>query len=238
LGLLPYQKEEGYPIGTQLMWKNLGYFSSYEEIAESPTQLTYRNGLPGNIEIIPGDLKFLDFNNDGVINQLDAFKQGYGSVPEIQYGISIGANWKSFDFSALFQGSTHAQFMKYWEIMWAFSNNDNSFDKHNYYWAPETAGDAEFTRFYGKSWVNNERYFSTYEAGSGTYIRLKNVEIGYTLPPRLTQKIQITNARIFLSSNNTYMWSAEKYIDPDNRNIRGGQMPPTRAFNLGLNVNF
>jgi len=238
LGLLPYQKEEGYPIGTQTMWKNLGYFTSYEEIAESPSQLTYRNGLPGNIEIIPGDLKFLDFNNDGVINQLDAFKQGYGSVPEIQYGVSVGANWKSFDLSALFQGSTHAQFMKYWEIMWAFSNNDNVFDKHNYYWAPETAGDAEFTRFYGKSWVNNERYFSTYEAGSGTYIRLKNIEIGYTLPTRLTKKIQISNARIFLSSNNTYMWSVEKYIDPDNRNIRGGQMPPTRAFNMGLNVNF
>lgn len=238
LGLLPYQKEEGYPIGTKLMWKDLGYFTSYEEIAESPTQLTYRNGLPGNVEIVPGDLKFLDFNNDGVINQLDAFKQGYGTVPEIQYGISVGLNWKSFDFSALFQGSTHSQFMKYWEIMWAFSNNENVFGKHNYYWAPETADDAEFTRFYGKSWVNNERYFSTYEAGSGTYVRLKNVEIGYTLPTSLTQKIQISNARIFLSSNNTYMWSVEKYIDPDNRNDRGGLMPPTRAFNLGLNVNF
>ena len=238
LGLLPYQKEEGYPIGTQLMWKNTGYFSSYEEIANSPTQLTYRNGIPGNIEIIPGDLKFLDFNNDGVINQLDAFKQGYGTVPEIQYGVTVGFNWKSFDFSALLQGSANAQFMKYWELMWAFSNNDNVFEKHNYYWAPETAGDAQFTRFYGKSWVNNERYFSTYEAGSGDYIRLKNIEIGYTFPATLTKKVNISSARLYLSSNNTYMWSAEKYIDPDNRNIRGGQMPPTRAFNLGLNVNF
>ncbi len=238
LGLLPYQKEEGYPIGTQLMWKNTGYFSSYEEIANSPSQLTYRNGIPGNVEIIPGDLKFLDFNNDGVINQLDAYKQGYGSVPEIQYGITVGFNWKSFDFSALMQGSAHAQFMKYWELMWAFSNNDNVFDKHNYYWAPEIAGDAEFTRFYGKSWVNNERYFSTYEAGSGDYIRLKNIEIGYTFPAVLMQKVKISSARVYLSSNNTYMWAKEKYIDPDNRNIRGGQMPATRAFNMGLNVNF
>jgi|GEM_PF-3120923 len=238
LGLLPYQKEEGYPIGTPLMWKNTGYFGSYEEIQNSPTQLGNNNGIPGDIEIIPGDLKFLDFNNDGVINQADAYRQGYGTVPEMQYGITVGGKWKSFDFSVLFQGSTHSLFMKQWEIMWAFSNNDNVFTKHNYYWAPEIANDAQFTRFYGKSWINNERYYSTYEAGSGTYIRLKNVEIGYTFPAAITQKALMSNVRIYFSSNNTFMWAKEKYLDPDNRDTRGGKMPPTRAYNIGLNVNF
>lgn len=237
-GLLPYQKEEGYPIGTTLMWKCLGYFTSYEEIQNSPSQLTYHNGLPSNVEIVPGDLKFLDFNNDGVINQDDAFRQGYGSVPEIQYGITLGSTVKAFDFSILFQGSTHAQFPKNWEIMWAFSNNDNVFEKHQYYWAPEIADAAQFTRFYGKSWVNNERYYSTYEIGSGTYLRIKNVEFGYTLPSRIIQKALITSARVYLSSVNTYMWAAEKYLDPDNRNNRGGFMPPTRNFNIGVNINF
>ena len=238
LGLLPYQKEEGYPIGTPLMWNNTGYFTSYEEIQSSPTQLGNNNGIPGNIEIIPGDLKFEDFNNDGVINQADAYRQGYGTVPEMQYGVTLGGNWKSFDFSVLFQGSTHALFMKQWEIMWAFSNNDNVFDKHNYYWAPEIGDDAQFTRFYGKSWINNERYYSTYEAGSGTYIRLKNIEFGYTLPATLTQKAKMSGVRLYVSGVNTYMWAAEKYLDPDNRDTRGGRMPATRAFNIGLNVNF
>jgi len=238
LGLLPYQKEEGYPIGTPKMWKNIGYFTSYEEIQNSPTQLGNNNGIPGNIEIIPGDLKFEDFNHDGVINEADAYRQGYGTVPEMQYGITIGGKWKSFDFSVLFQGSTHALFMKQWEIMWAFSNNDNVFDKHNYYWAPEIADAAQFTRFYGKSWINNERYYSTYEAGSGTYVRLKNIELGYTLPSAWTQKAKMSTVRIYLSGINTYMWSVEKYLDPDNRDVRGGKMPPTRAFNIGLNVNF
>ena len=237
-GLLPYQKEEGYPIGTQLMWKDLGYFGSYEEIQNSPSQLTYHNGIPSNVEIVPGDLKFLDFNNDGVINQADAFRQGYGNVPELQYGLTVGGNWKSFDFSVLFQGSAHSQFMKNWELMWAFSNNDNVFQKHNYYWAPEIADAAQFTRFYGKSWVNNERYYSTYEAGSGTYLRLKNIELGYTFPKNILKSLKLSSVRIYLSSVNTYIWSVEKYIDPDNRNNRGGQMPPTRAFNAGLNVNF
>lgn len=238
LGLLPYQKEEGYPIGTPLMWNNTGYFGSYEEIQSSPTQLGSNNGIPNNIEIIPGDLKFQDFNNDGVINQADAYRQGYGTVPEMQYGVTLGGNWKSFDFSVLFQGSTHALFMKQWEIMWAFSNNDNVFEKHNYYWAPEIAEQAQFTRYYGKSWVNNERYYSTYEAGSGTYIRIKNVEIGYTLPAALTQKAKMSTVRLYFSANNPYMWAEEKYLDPDNRDTRGGRMPATRAFNVGLNVNF
>lgn len=237
-GLLPYQKEEGYAIGTPKMWKCIGYFTSYEEIQNSPTQLGANGGLTGNSEIIPGDLKFEDFNKDGVINEDDAYRQGYGTVPEIQYGITIGGSWKSFDFSVLIQGSTHALFMKQWEIMWAFSNNANVFDKHNYYWAPEIADDAQFTRFYGKTWINNERYYSTYEAGSGTYVRLKNLELGYTLPTTLTQKIRMSNARVYLSSNNLYMWSVEKYLDPDNRDVRGGKMPPTRAFNIGLNITF
>ncbi|MDO9152583.1 MAG: SusC/RagA family TonB-linked outer membrane protein, partial [Paludibacter sp.] len=238
LGLLPYQKEEGYPIGTPLMWNNTGYFNSYEEILSSPTQLGRNNGIPGNIEIIPGDLKFQDFNHDGVINQDDAYRQGYGLVPEMQYGVTLGGTWKSFDFSVLFQGSTHSLFMKQWEIMWAFSNNDNVFTKHNYYWAPEIADNAQFTRFYGKSWINNERYYSTYEAGSGTYLRIKNVEIGYTIPARITKKVLMNNVRIYFSSVNTFMWAKEKYLDPDNRDTRGGKMPATRAFNAGLNVNF
>ncbi len=237
-GLLPYQKEEGYAIGTPRMWKCLGYFSSYEEIQNSPTQIGTNGGLSGNVEVVPGDLKFEDFNNDGVIDEADAYRQGYGTVPEIQYGLTIGGTWKSFDFSMLVQGSTHALFMKQWEIMWAFSNNSNVFDKHNYYWAPEIADNAQFTRFYGKTWKNNERYYSTYEAGSGTYVRIKNLEVGYTLPQNLMRKISVSGARVYLSSNNLYMWSVEKYLDPDNRDVRGGKMPATRAFNLGLNISF
>jgi TonB-linked SusC/RagA family outer membrane protein len=237
LGLLPYQKEEGYPIGTPAMWNNIGYFTSYEDIQNSPSQIGVNNGLPGNPEVLPGDLKFEDFNHDGVINDADKYMQGYGTVPEMQYGVTIGGSWKAFDFSMLVQGSAHALFMKQWEIMWAFSNSDNVFDKHNYYWAPEIADDAQFTRFY-KNYKNNERYFSTYEAGSGNYVRLKSFELGYNVPKKLLEKINSSGARIYLSSNNLYMWSVEKYIDPDNRDVRGGKMPATRAFNLGLNVTF
>ena len=235
-GLLAYQKEEGYPIGTPLLYKYIGIFQSYEEIYNSPTQLT----LDGNTEVLPGDCKYLDFNNDGKIDINDAFRQRYGEVPEIQYGVTLGGRWKNLDFNVLFQGSAHASFQKNWEIMWHFSNNDNVFEKHWYWFTPEMAGDAKYLRLYKKTWLNNEPSGGTnsYSVGNGDYLRLKNLEIGYTLPDRWTKKVFMNNLRIYFTANNLMTWAAEPYLDPDNRNNRGGVMPQTRAFNFGLNVNF
>lgn len=235
-GLLPYQRQAGYSIGVQNLYQVIGIFQSYEEIDNSPSQM----GLPGNTEVKPGDLKFLDFNNDGVIDEADAFRQGFGTVPEIQYGINLGANYKGFDCNVLFQGSGRSQFNKNWEIMWHFSNNDNVFEKHWYYWSPELSGNEQYVRLYG-SYTNNEPQGangSTYKMGSGNYIRLKSAEIGYTLPQALTRKIYLSSVRFYVNGNNLFLWAKEPYIDPDNRDERGGLMPQTRAINFGVNINF
>jgi TonB-linked SusC/RagA family outer membrane protein len=236
-GNLPYQRQAGYPIGVQSMYKAIGIFQNYEDIYNSPSQMT----LPGNSEVKPGDLKFLDFNNDGVIDEADAFRQGFGTVPEIQYGINIGANWKGFDFNVLLQGSARSQFNKNWEIMYHFSNNDNVFNKHWYFWSPELNGNEQYVRLYG-AYQNNEpqgaEYGSTYKMGSGDYLRLKSAEIGYTLPSTLTRKIFLETVRIYTNGTNLFMWAKEPYIDPDNRDERGGMMPQTKAFNFGINIGF
>lgn len=234
-GTLAYQKEEGYAIGTPSVYKYIGVFQSYEDIQESPDQMT----ISGNSEVKPGDLKYLDFNGDGKIDEADSFRQGYGTVPEIQYGITLSANYKSFDFSVLFQGSEHSQFAKNWEIMWPFSNADNVYDRHWRYWTPEISGQEEFIRIYGP-YQNNEPSpnGSTYSLGSGDYLRLKNLEIGYNLPSKLISRIKMTSMRVYFSGNNLLLWADEPYLDPDNRDQRGGLMPQTRAFNFGLNVNF
>jgi TonB-linked SusC/RagA family outer membrane protein len=234
--MLPYQRQAGYSIGVANMYKAIGIFQSYEEIAGSPDQM----GLPGNTEVRPGDLKFLDFNNDGVIDLNDAFRQGYGTVPELQYGISIGANYKGFDFNVLFQGSDRSMFEKNWEIMWHFSNNDNVFQKHWYYWSPELNGNEQYVRLYG-AYSNNEpqgAQGSTYSRGSGKYLRLKTAEAGYTLPSEWTKKAYMSNVRFYLSAVNLFLWADEPYLDPDNRDNRGGVMPQTRALNFGVNINF
>ena len=236
-GLLPYQKQQGYAIGTPLMLNTLGVFQSYEDIYSSPTQLT----IPGNLVIAPGDLKYEDINHDGRIDQSDVMRMGFGTTPEIQYGITVGAAYKNFDFSALFQGSANASFLKTWEVQWHFSNSDNVFNKHWYYWSPELGdANAQYVRLYGKS-QNNEPAAggsASYAYGNGNYVRLKNLEIGYNVPKNLIKNVGLTSARVYFTSNNLFTWSEEKYLDPDNRDSRGWKMPQMRAFNLGININF
>lgn len=235
LGMLPYQREEGYAIGTPLLYKYIGVFESYEDIENSPSQM----GLDGNTEVRPGDSKYLDFNNDGVIDKADAFRQGYGEVPEIQYGVTLSMNYKGFDFSALIQGSARSQFKKNWEIMWPYSNADNAYYKHWRFWTPEINGDHEHICFY-RNYLNNEPSggANSFTMGSGDYVRLKSMEIGYTFPKAWTSKILMSSVRIYVSGNNILTWAKEPFLDPDNRDMRGGRMPQTRAFNFGININF
>ncbi|MFO7723653.1 MAG: TonB-dependent receptor, partial [Bacteroidales bacterium] len=127
-------------------------------------------------------------------------------------------------------------FEKNWEIMWHFSNNENVFEKHWQYWTPETSGQEQYVRLYGP-YQNNESG-STYSTGSGRYLRLKNAEVGYTLSGRPLRKINAESLRIYVSGVNLILWADEPYIDPDNREWRGGNMPPLRSVNLGLKLNF
>ncbi len=232
-GVLPYQRPEGYPIDTPLKLITLGYFQDYDDINNSPSQL----GLEGNTEVCPGDLKYQDINQDGVIDRNDYMRTGFPLVPEIQFGLTLSATYKGFDVSVLFQGVTNVSFEKNWEAMWAFSNGDNVYDRHWYYWTPETGDEkAKYTQLYGK-YQNNEAG-ADYTLSDGSYIRLKNVDVGYTLPKSLTQKIHINMVRIYLSALNLVTWSREPYLDPDNRNNRAANMPPMQSYNFGINVNF
>ena len=233
---LDYQKEEGYPIGTSVKYIAIGIFQSYDEIYNSPPQLSQIGGIPGNNILYPGDLKFLDVNNDGVINRFDQARTGYSYVTEVAYGLTFGLNLGNFDFSALLQGVARASFEKNWEIMWHFSNNENVFPTHWNYWTPETSGSEQYVRLYGP-YQNNEAG-STYSLGSGQYMRLKNAEIGYTLPKSVLKKIRTESLRIYVSGVNLVLWAKEPYIDPDNRNQRGGNMPPLKSINFGIKLNF
>jgi outer membrane receptor protein involved in Fe transport len=232
-GVLPYQRPEGFPIDMPLKYITLGYFQSYEEIENSPSQL----GIEDNMEVKPGDLKYKDINGDGIINKDDKIHVGFPTTPEIQYGITLGLNWKNWDISALVQGTACASFDKNWEIMWHFSNNQNVFPKHWYYWTPE-AGDArsQYVELAGK-WQNNEAG-ADYTLSSGSFVRLKNLDLGYTLPAAFTNKLGMGNVRLYVSALNLFTWASEKGLDPDNRNSRGARMPPSKSINAGINVNF
>ncbi len=237
---LAYQKQAGYPINMMKGYEVIGVFEDYEDIENSPAQIAALGGLEGNNHVYPGDLKYKDINGDNVINEDDATWIGYPSVPEIGYGVNFGANYKGFDFTMLVQGAARASFPKNWEIQNPFSNTQNALEHHWNYWTPLTAGDAEYINRFFMDWKNNEPSGgrSTFSVGSGSYVRLKSAQLGYTLPDPVAQRLRVSSVRFFVSGLNLFIWSEEPYLDPDNRQLRGGNMPPTRNFDCGVNIKF
>ena len=192
----------------------------------------------GDVE--PGDIKYLDLNGDGVVDSYDVKPIGYTNVPEIVYGFGFSLQWKAFDFSAFFQGVGHVSFSTRTDQTLGFnarnSREANLFsDVYDNYWTPERL-DAKYPRLYiGTN--NNNNQTSTFWMANGRYMRLKNLEIGYTLPKRISRKMAMQNMRVYLSGVNLFTFSPFKLWDPD---LQTGatNYPNNRIINIGLTIGF
>lgn len=192
----------------------------------------------GDVE--PGDIKYLDLNGDGVVDSYDVKPIGYTAIPEIVYGFGFSLQWKAFDFSAFFQGVGHVNFSTRTDQTQGFiarnSREANLFsDVYDNYWTPERL-DAKYPRLYiGTN--NNNNQTSTFWMANGRYMRLKNLEIGYTLPKRISQKMAMQNMRVYLSGVNLFTFSPFKLWDPD---LQTGatNYPNNRIINIGLTIGF
>lgn len=192
----------------------------------------------GDVE--PGDIKYLDLNGDGVVDSYDVKPIGYTNVPEIVYGFGFSLQWKAFDFSAFFQGVGHVSFSTRTDQTLGFnarnSREANLFsDVYDNYWTPERL-DAKYPRLYiGTN--NNNNQTSTFWMANGRYMRLKNLEIGYTLPKRISKKMAMQNMRVYLSGVNLFTFSPFKLWDPD---LQTGatNYPNNRIINIGLTIGF
>ena len=192
----------------------------------------------GDVE--PGDIKYLDLNGDGVVDSYDVKPIGYTNVPEIVYGFGFSLQWKAFDFSAFFQGVGHVNFSTRTDQTQGFiarnSREANLFsDVYDNYWTPERL-DAKYPRlFIGTN--NNNNQNSSFWMANGRYMRLKNLEIGYTLPKHISQKMAMQNMRVYLSGVNLFTFSPFKLWDPD---LQTGatNYPNNRIINIGLTIGF
>lgn len=192
----------------------------------------------GDVE--PGDIKYLDLNGDGVVDSYDVKPIGYTSIPEIVYGFGFSLQWKAFDFSAFFQGVGHVSFSTLTDQTLGFnarnSREANLFsDVYDNYWTPERL-DAKYPRLYiGTN--NNNNQNSSFWMANGRYMRLKNLEIGYTLPKHISQKMAMQNMRVYLSGVNLFTFSPFKLWDPD---LQTGatNYPNNRIINIGLTIGF
>ncbi len=232
----PY-RTEGYALGQH--WGYLvdrsngnGMFNSEEELNNS--SLTYSFGVPR-----VGDFIYQDLNDDGIIDEKDKAPMGYSSLPQQEFTFVGGFNWKSWDFSFLFHGLRN--FSQFLSGVGAYENEGKGIfnDIHLNAWTLERYAAGEKITYPALSLspttnhVNND-FFLT----DRSFLRLKNVELAYTLPQQLSEKIHSDRIRVSLNIQNLFTIDKmnSKYIDPEIGSM--GTFQPYRVFNIGVSANF
>lgn len=234
-----YLNKKGYQVGQLKGYVAEGLFKDWDDIRNSPKQNL------GSYE--PGDIKYKDVNGDGVINGSDQVAVGGTQRPSVVYGVGLSASWKGLDFNVHFQGAGKSSFFLTGESVFAFSSKEwgNVFKgiTDDRWISSEISNDpatenpnATFPRLsYGGS-ANNFQP-STYWLRDASYLRLKTLEIGYSLPKTWVRKIKFNNVRIFFIGSNILTFSNFKLWDPELGIGHGNAYPLTKSFTLGLNVN-
>lgn len=204
-------------------------FTSQEEI--DALKYTY-SALGGNHSLRPGDIKYSDLNEDGVLDWKDQKDIGMGTMPHWMYGFSVELKYRDFDLSALFQGAfgyyTNAALgfeteVKYKERWTQENNNANAL-------IPRLGGSTS------NGWTSDYYYKST------SYLRLKNASLGYNVPKKILDRVGVNQVRLYVAGTNLFTVSnIRKYgIDPEVPNIGNKLMyyPQQRTFSFGLNLSF
>lgn len=236
-----YKEIWRYKVGNSLS-QEYGYiaerlFVSDEEAANSPSQV----GVHKTDKAEPargGDIKYLDVNNDGVIDEKDMVPIGNPTTPEIVYGFGLSAGYKNFDFSVFFQGSANTSFWIDANATAPFQDNTQLLKAYaDSHWAEDNQDVyAMWPRLSRTKNVNNT-VKSTWFMRNGAFMRLKQLEIGYTLPRKALNKMHLSNLRFYLSGNNLLKFSSFKLWDVE-MGGNGLGYPLQRVFNIGFNLSF
>lgn len=234
----PY-RVEGFSRNSVYGFDCLGYFESEEEIESWADQSAL------GAEVLPGDLKYKDQNNDMVIDEKDKIRMDYPTVPELNMSYTLSVNYKGFDFSALVQGVSNYTFDFSGRAIYDWHGNSvegikNYFGLHKYAWTPEKAengGDIRYPRMHIDG-ATVSKQPSNYWLIDLWYVRLKNIELGYTIPKKVTQSIGLSNVRLYVNGLNLFTIDNMpfKYLDPEVSNSLSH--PIFANYNIGLNVTF
>lgn len=238
----PWLSKIGKSLGQTWGYIAERLFIDDEEVKNSPTQFG---------EYMAGDIKYRDVNGDGKISELDKVPIGYPTTPEINYGFGLSAGYKGVDVSFFFQGSGRQSFWLDQKKITPFldGNSGQSDDDGlkgenqvlqyiaNSYWSESNRNPYAFWPRLSNQTVTNNNQTSTWFMQDATFLRLKSVEIGYTLPRDILKKIKVQNFRIYASGTNLLCWSKFKLWDPEMAG-NGLGYPIQRVFNVGINLGF
>lgn len=236
--------EPGYPIGSFYLLTQAGIFQRADEIFTSAFQ---SNGIQ------PGDVKFADINGDSRIDQNDRSHVG-SPIPTLLYGLTANLQWKGFDLSAFFQGVSGNKI--YYQVATDIEGFYRAFNVSQRVVQDRWRGEGTSNIQPRVSWraSANNKQASTRFLEDGAYTRLKNIQLGYTLPAKLSQKIGSSSVRIYLAGQNLLTFTKYPGLDPEqqtsdnvnNEPFRGdvavgidwGTYPSAKTYTIGLNVGF
>jgi TonB-linked SusC/RagA family outer membrane protein len=231
--------QTGFSVGQNFGLISDGFWNSQQEITSSGLKFSGRAPRPG-------DLKFKDLNKDGIIDTKDFGPIGYSNVPQYTFGATLGFNYKNFDLSFLFQGVSHvSQDYRGWGV-WENYGNGFFTERQMNAWTPERAKSGQPIEFPALSASNSssEANPTDYWMENTSYVRLKNAELGYTLPIKWSEKISAKRIRLYANGFNLITWDhmKNKGYDPEvlNTNFNSGPLsyPIYKVYNFGVNIVF
>lgn len=246
--------EQADPINSYTNWRNnktdrwqnmefgykcVGQFQNQNEINTWAVQ----DGA-GNTTLMPGDLMYDDFNGDGVINEYDLQPISRSNTPEIYFGLDLSASWRGFDLSVLMQGAANyntymtgimgAALFNGSSALECFMDRWHRSDPYNpdSEWIP-----GKYPSTYNSGKTSNNR-MSSFNSISSYYLRVKNLEFGYTFPNKWMSKVGISNLRLYVSGNNLLTFDNLPFGDPEAPSSDRILYPQLRIWNVGVNVSF
>ena len=236
------------------------YDGQYTDITEYQTA-PLLGGTSGNSKCLPGSYKIIDANGDGVINgndQLPIFwagqYQGYATNPPLQYGLTLDGAWKGFDLNILLQGSALFTVFTKVDDVWGYGRNPTLWEKYMDRWHtadPKADPYDPNTEWIAGKWPalrtntsgTTDNLVTDMWRLNASYLRIKSVELGYTLPKSFTSKWGIEGIRVYVNAFNLFTFCGEDVKDMDPEREEGSYAadltyPLMRSFNFGLNINF
>lgn len=226
----PYRVETGGLIRQNFGLVALGLFKDQADIDNSPNQLF------GPYQ--PGDIKYKDMNDDGVIDANDYSAIGYSEFPQLSYAMDMGIAIRNFDFSILLQGSSMKSFYMNNNAVRAFYNKGSVTDYAlNRYTDEASWSTADYPRLTTVANDNNWR-ISTFWLKDATFLRVKNLEIGYNLPMATARKLGMYGMRVYINGYNLLSLDNFKKFDPEDPSAGISKYPMVSIVNLGVNLKF
>lgn len=218
----------GHTIDQGFGLKALGLFKDWDEINSSPTQ-TF-----GDYQ--PGDIKYEDVNGDGQIDGDDVTAIGYNNIPRFTGSLTLGFKYAGFDIETMLYGVTGRTAYLSGNTYWAFQNQYAAPISAVDRWTPETAATAKYPRLSSVAVPNNTQYSSFWQH-DGSFLKMRYLEVGYTLPEKLSKKVLTKNIRVFL--NGTNLFSLHGMLNMRNADPEGlSGMPAMRTISVGAQLKF